>query len=156
MLGFFLEAFQHSFRKRLSKGLKFYFFDPGVVRTLTAQLSLPLRESTSAYGDIFEYFIILQCIQLASYYHHDYRFSYLMTKDGAEVDLVIERPGLATLFIEIKSTDNVQDSHLSTLKKLSHDFGDCEALCFSKDPYPKKLDGITVLPWQQGVQHYFT
>jgi uncharacterized protein YjaZ len=36
---------------------------------------------------------------LASYYHHDYRFSYLMTKDGTEVDLVIERPGLTTLFI---------------------------------------------------------
>ncbi len=156
LLGFFLEAFQHSFRKRLSKGAKFYFFDSGVVRALSAQLSLPLQASTSAYGDVFEYFIILQCVQLASYYHHDYRFSYLMTKDGAEVDLVVERPGLLPLFIEIKSTDNVQGSHLLTFRKLVQDFGNCEAVCFSRDPYPKKLDGITVFPWEQGIKNYFT
>lgn len=37
LLGFFLNSFQHSFRKRLSKSPKFYFFDPGVVRTLVGR-----------------------------------------------------------------------------------------------------------------------
>jgi Holliday junction resolvase-like predicted endonuclease len=82
--------------------------------------------------------------------------SYLMTKDGAEVDLIVERPGLLTLFIEIKSTRHVQAAHLTTLKKLSEDFQDCEAVCFSQDPYAKQLDGITVFPWQQGIRHYFS
>lgn len=156
LIGFFLEAFQHSFRKRLSKMPKFYFFDAGVVRALSAQLSLPLIPSTSAYGDAFGGFIILQCKQLASYFQREYRFSYLKTKDDAEIDLVVERPGLPILFIEIKSTDNVQASHLSNLKTLSKDFGQCEAVCFSQDPYPKKLDGITIWPWQQGIKNYFT
>lgn len=156
LIGFFLEAFQHSFRKRLHKSPKFYFFDPGAVRSLSFQLSLPLLESTYAYGDAFEHFVILQCKQLANYYYHEYRFSYLMTKDEAEIDLVIERPGLPLLFIEIKSTSNVQREHLHSLKRLTHDFGHCEVVCFSQDPYPKQIDSITILPWQQGIQHYFT
>ena len=103
LLGFFLEPFHHSFRKRLSKTPKFYFFDPGVVRALTLQLNIPITPSTSYYGELFEHFIILQCQCMASYTHRDYRFSYIKTKDGAEIDLVVERPGLPILFIEIKS-----------------------------------------------------
>ena len=155
LLGFFLEPFQHSFRKRLSKTPKFYFFDLGVVRALTAQLKVPLVPSTSYFGELFEHFIILQCIQLASYYHRDYRFSYLKTKDDAEIDLIVERPGLPLLFIEIKSSSQVRAEQLKTIKKMAEDFGDCEAICFCCDTYAKKLDGITVLPWQQGLQTYF-
>lgn len=156
LLGFFLEAFQHSFRKRLSKSPKFYFFDPGVVRALTAQLSLPLVESTSQYGDAFEHFIILQCKNLADYSHREYRFSYLKTKDDAEIDLVVERPGLPILFIEIKSSQNVQEMHLTQLKNFMKDFGDCEAVCFSRDPYMKEIDHIKIFPWELGVEKYFS
>ena len=155
LLGFFLEPFQHSFRKRLSKTPKFYFFDPGVVRALTARLTLPLTQSTSQYGDAFEHFIILQCKQLANCYHREYRFSYLKTKDDAEIDLVVERPGLPLLFVEIKSSSNVQSTHLTTLKNIIDDFGECEAICLSDDPYPKKINGIKIFPWAEGVKQYF-
>ena len=156
LLGFFLYPFQHSFRKRLSKTPKFYFFDVGVTRTLLGTVSLPLNEATYEYGDIFEHFVILQCIQLAKYYHSQYRFSFIRTKDNAEVDLVVERPGEKTLFIEIKSSTNVQESQLRTLKQLVEDFGDCEALCFSRDPYPKKMGSVLVMPWDEGVKTYFS
>ena len=146
LIGFFLNAFQHSFRKRLSKAPKFYFFDTGVVRTLANQLTLPVLESTSRYGELFESFIITQTVALSSYYHREYKFSYLKTKDDAEIDLVVERPGQKILFIEIKSTDNVQSSHLSTLANLARDFGECEAVCFSRDKYAKQLGDIMVYP----------
>ncbi|QLH41599.1 MAG: DUF4143 domain-containing protein [Coxiellaceae bacterium] len=74
------------------------------MRALTRMLSAPLRPSTSMYGEIFEHFIIIECLKLASYFHQEYRFSYLQTKDGVEIDLVVERPGLPLLFIEIKSS----------------------------------------------------
>ena len=156
LLGFFLPAFQHSFRKRLSKTPKFYFFDPGVVRALSGLLSLPLKESTSHYGEVFEHFIILQCKFLASYFYPDYKFSYLKTKDDAEIDLVVERPGRPLLFIEIKSTAHIQEHHLSNLKALSQDIEDCEAVCFSRDPYAKKIDNIRMLPWAEGIETYFS
>ena len=145
-----------SFRKRLSKTPKFYFFDPGIARALTSQLSLPLQERTSMCGEIFEHFIILQCTQLASYFHREYRFSYLQTKDGAEIDLVVERPGQPILFLEIKSNDNVQNVGCTNLRMFAKDMVNREAEYISRDPYPKQLDGITIYPWQEGIARYFT
>ena len=137
LLGFYLNPYQHSFRKRLSKIPKFYFFDMGIVRSLQGLASVPLMEQTSLYGEVFEHFIILQCQQLNHYYFRDYRFSYLATKDGAEIDLVVERPGQKILFIEIKSCKNVELRHLRTLKNMASDYGDCEIACFSQDPFIK-------------------
>ena len=156
LVGFFLEPFQHSFRKRLSLRPKFYFFDIGITRALARQLSLPLQPRTSYYEEVFEHFIILECIKLADYYYTEYRFSYLSTKDDAEVDLVVERPGKPLLFIEIKSSNNVQQVDLRTFSALAKDFGECQALCFSQDPRPKQLDNVTVLPWEEGIKRYFT
>lgn len=156
LLGFFLESFHHSFRKRLRSAPKFYFFDIGVTRSLARLLRIPLQESTSAYGETFEHFIILECMKLASYYSLDYRFSYLCTKDDAEIDLVVDRPGLPHLFIEIKSSNEVLPNSLKTLSQLAKDFKHCEAICFSQDPYVKKYGDVTVYPWQDGIKKYFT
>lgn len=156
LIGFFLESFQHSFRKRLSTKPKFYFFDCGVTRALARMLRVPLKKSTSAYGEAFEQFIILECIKLATYYNLDYRFSYLSTKDGAEIDLVVDRPGQSYLFIEIKSTNQVMEESLRTLSNLSKDFGHCEAVCFSQDSFQKRYEHIIVYPWQEGIKKFFT
>lgn len=156
LIGYYLYPFQHSFRKRLSKKPKFYFFDTGVVRALMGLIEMPLVESTSAFGDVFEHFIINQCLQLASYHHRNYRFSYLCTKDDAEIDLVVERPGKKTLFIEIKSAKTVESRHLTTLKTLAHDFIECEAVCLSRESFIKKIDDVLVYPWEIGIKHYFS
>lgn len=155
LIGFFLEGFEHSFRRRLSTKPKFYFFDVGVTRALARLLSLPLIPSTSAYGDAFEHFVILECIKLCSAHHSEYRFSYMKTKDDAEVDLVVERPGLPILFIEIKSSTAVTHESLSTFIRLTHDFGECECLCLSDDPLEKMIEHVRVIPWRMGLQRYF-
>lgn len=156
LIGFFLESFHYSFRKRLQGKPKFYFFDVGVTRALSRSLRIPLQEKTSVYGDAFEYFIILECMKLASYYQLDYRFSYVLTKDGAEIDLVVDRPGQPYLLIEIKSTTYIQPEQLRTFANLAKDIQNSEAVCFSQDPYVKQYDNITVYPWQQGIRKFFT
>lgn len=155
LLGFFLEGFQHSFRKRLSTKPKFYYFDVGVVRALTRQLTLPVQAGTSYYGDFFEQFIILECMKLASYHFSEYQFSYLKTKDDSEIDLIVDRPGQPHLFIEIKSSTNVKPESLRSLINLSQDFKDCEAVCFSQDPTPRCVENVTIYPWKMGVEKYF-
>ncbi len=155
LVGFFLAPFQHSFRKRLSQKPKFYYFDPGIVRSLARNLSVPLTLSTSAYGEAFEHFLITEAIRLAHYYYPDYRFTYLKTKEGLEVDLLVERPGKKILFIEIKSTEKVDEMQLRTLQRLVSDFGDCEAICFSREPHAKKIHDVTVYPWYMGLKKYF-
>jgi predicted AAA+ superfamily ATPase len=155
LMGFFLDSFQHSFRKRLSKKPRFYFFDTGVTRALSAQLSIPLMESTSAYGDTFEHFIILQIMQLSSYYHPEYRFSYIRTKDDAEIDLVVERPGKPLLLIEIKSATLIHPEHLRPLMSISNDLKNSEAICFSRETFAKRYENVTVYPWIEGLKLFF-
>lgn len=155
LIGFFLEPFYNSFRKRLSHKPKFYFFDTGVVRALSRTLTVPLIASTSYYGEVFEHFVILECIKLAKYFHSEYRFSYIRTKDDAEVDLVVERPGNPLLMIEIKSSTNVENHDVRILNSLRDDFPSAELICFSRDPLAKKLDNVLVLPWQEGVKKFF-
>ncbi len=155
LIGFSLKAFKHSFRKQLSTKPKFYLFDTGVKRSLDNSLSIPLQESTSAYGHAFEHFVILEIIKLASYFHDDYRFSYLKTKDDVEIDLIVERPGKPFLFIEIKSTKEVNKDSLSNLITLSKDFNNCEPICFSRDSITRKIDNVLVISWQEGLKKFF-
>lgn len=156
MLGFFLTGFQHSFRKRLSSKPKFYFFDTGVTRALSRRMAIPYSIRTTAYGDAFEHFVLLECLKLSSYFHEEFRFSYLRTKDDVEVDLIVDRPGLAPLFIEVKSSSQVSKNSLLSFWHITKDFPDCEAVCFSNDPYEKKWDHVHSIPWYEGLKRYFS
>ncbi len=63
-MGFLLEPFQTSIRKRLNQKPKFYLFDTGNQRTLAGLLTVPINESTSAFGELFESFFINECRRL--------------------------------------------------------------------------------------------
>ncbi len=154
LIGFYLEGFEHSFRKRLSTKPKFYFFDTGVTRALSRMLSVPLIPSTAGYGDAFEHFIILECIKLRDAHHSEYKFSYLKTKDDVEVDLVVERPGKLPLFIEIKSSTQMTSEAISSFIHLSRDYGKCEAICICDEPYEKMIHHVRVLPWKIALRKY--
>ena len=155
LIGFMLEPFQNSFRKRLSQKPKFYFFDLGVVRALAYMLTVPLAPKTKPFGDAFEHFIILECLKLASYFRLGYRFSYLRTKDDAEIDLVVERPGKPLLCIEIKSSETVDEDDLRSLAALTQDLPNSEAICLCNEIIPRKVGNIMITPWREGLIQYF-
>ncbi len=155
LIGFYLEPFHNSVRKRLSEKPKFYFFDLGVVRALSRRLSVPLVEKTSAYGDAFEHFIIVEILRLASYFEPEYRFSYIRTPGDVEVDLIVERPGQLPLFIEIKSANEIERTDLSAFIRISKDFGSCEAICLSRDLYRKKIEHVESFYWKEGIKYIF-
>jgi predicted AAA+ superfamily ATPase len=155
LMGFMLKPYHKSLRKRLSQKPKFYFFDTGVCRSLTRMLTVPLRPQSSDYGKTFEHFIILECLRLASYYYPDYRFSYIRTQNDVEVDLVVERPGNKTLFIEIKGGSEIREEKLSSFMHFTKDIEDGEFICISNETLPKKMDHVLVLPWKEALKRYF-
>ena len=104
LLGFPLMPYHLSVRKSQRQSPKFYLFDTGVCRALNRTLNIPLTPQTYAYREAFEHFIILEFIKLSEYLRKDWRFSYLLTKDRAEIDLIVSRSGQKTLCIEIKSS----------------------------------------------------
>lgn len=155
LIGFFLEPFHNSFRKRLVEKPKFYFFDTGVVRALSRRLSVPLTPQTAAYGEAFEHFIVLEFIRLGSYFEPEYRFSFLQTAGGVEIDLIVERPGKPLLCVEIKSTSNLNAEDIKSFRGLTQDIPNCETLVLSQDRFMKKFDHVTCYPWKQGLAEVF-
>ena len=155
MLGFFLEPYHSSFRKRLSQKPKFYFFDIGVTKALCHLLSLPVLPRTAAFGESFEHFIILECQKLASYYRLNYRFSYLRTKDDAEIDLIVERPGQPLLCIEIKSAESVSADDIRSFADITSDLPNSVAVCLCNEPIARKVGHVSVLPWKEGLMQFF-
>ncbi len=155
LIGRYLEPYHTSLRKRLSKKNKFYLFDTGVQRALSRNLTIPVREGTSAYGDLFEMFFINECFRLNHYLELDFSFHYLMTRDEVEIDLVIERPGASLVLMEIKSATRIESRHLASLSSLGRDFPDAERICAARVEMPENHDGILVLPWRMALERYF-
>ncbi|MBI2606578.1 MAG: ATP-binding protein [Deltaproteobacteria bacterium] len=156
LLGFNLPAFDRSIRKQQTKKPKFFLFDVGVKRALEGTLDVPVLRKTGAFGQLFEHFIINEIFKLNSTLELDHKLSYLQTKDGLEIDLIIERPGKPILLVEIKSKEQVHKIDLRHLNATRADFGkwECMVICTAKAPY--QLEGARVLPWEKALSEIFT
>jgi predicted AAA+ superfamily ATPase len=152
LIGVHLDAYHSSVRKRLRQAPKFYFFDNGVARALARMQSVVPKEGTNYYGDLFEQFLVNVFHMTNGYEKRDYRFSYLQSASGVEIDLVVERPGRPLALVEIKSTEHVREDHLSGLENFSRDFCDAELFLLSRDPHPKRFGRINALPWQRYIE----
>jgi predicted AAA+ superfamily ATPase len=156
LVGFFVEAYDTSVRRKIGKAPKFFFFDTGVKRALARQLTLDLAPSTSDYGDTFEHFIVLEIARLIDYSGNQFSMHHLRTSDNAEIDLVVDRPGKPTLLVEIKSATSVDDRFLNHLRNFSRDWNEPhECLLISRDPSPQMINGIICLPWKEALMRYF-
>lgn len=154
LLGFRLEAFHESLRKRQALKPKFYFFDLGVKRALEQTLTVPLLPQTYAFGDAFEHFIICEIIRLNAYAARDFSFSFLRTKDDAEIDLIIDRPAKPRIYLEIKSTEQVNQEDCRTLTAFAKDT-DAVPMVLSRDPNGKTFGHVRCLFWEQGIKEIF-
>jgi uncharacterized protein len=151
-VGYFLPAYASSVRRQIVQAPKFYFFDCGVPRAILRTNEGSLRESTSAYGDAFEHFILLELLRISSYKRNRAKFFYLKTKDGVEIDVVIDLPNRPMTLVEVKSSSNVHPEDLSRFARLSADFPNSRVFCLSRDPIEKEIHGVRVVPWRMGIE----
>lgn len=151
LLGFYLEPYHHSLRKRQKKSPKFYLFDTGVTRALQNSLKIPLLKGGFDYGKAFEQFIICEFFRLSSYQEDDAVFSYLAT-DSAEIGLIIERPNHPIALIEIKSSSQTSHVDAKHLRGFRVDFPKAICIVLSQDPFEREEDGVLFLPWEKGFK----
>ena len=155
LLGFYLKPYHVSIRKSQRQAPKFYLFDMGVCGALKGTLSIPLKTQTYDFGEAFEHFIILEVIKLMEYNRKSWTPFYLRTKEGAEIDLILDRPGKTTLCIEIKSSEKITQGDLKHLIRLGSDIPQSTLLCLSRDPVRKKIENVLCLHWQEGLKKIF-
>ncbi|MBI3535831.1 MAG: DUF4143 domain-containing protein, partial [Deltaproteobacteria bacterium] len=154
-IGFFLPSYHPSIRKSQLSHPKFYFFDPGVIRALSRTLAGNIVSGTSLYGDAFEHWVILEIYRLNEYTGSDYRLSYFATKEGSEVDLVLDKPGFPVILIEIKSSTRVDEREVNKLARISKDFKNAKVYYVSQDMSHLKIGSVICLHWQELLKELF-
>jgi len=107
----YIEIFEQSFilfrlypyskkkRDEISKSAKIFFYDTGVRNALIGDFSS--LESRTDKGALFENFIVSELIKQDSYSDQNCKFYYWRTKQGSEIDVVLEK-GKELIGVEIK------------------------------------------------------
>ncbi|MBI2995535.1 MAG: ATP-binding protein [Candidatus Melainabacteria bacterium] len=146
LIGFKLEPWRKSIRKRLAAHPKFYFFDCGVTNAINKRLTAPL--DTQLRGRLFEQWIILETSRFIHYLQSETNIFYWRTNHGAEVDLLIEKHGKLKAAVEIKFTSNISTSHLSGLRAFREENPQVQAyiVCNAKNNF--ELDKVKVINWR--------
>lgn len=155
LLGSFLEPYHQSIRKRQRNQAKFYFFDIGVKRSLEGTAHLPVAPQTYEWGVNFEHFIVLEALRLNEYTRRGFKFSYLRTTSQVEIDLIAERKGEKTKVIEIKSGTEISLVEIHKLLSLSKDIPNSESIVICNAKEAKRIEGVRVLPWREGLLELF-
>jgi len=155
LLGAFLPPYERSVRRQQGKSPKFYFFDLGVMRTLEGTISSPVKRSSYGYGRLFEHFIIWEVIKWNEYSRARHKLSYVATKDGAEIDLIVERGEETTLLIEIKSGTNPLIEDAQHLLKLRDAFPGAQCWVVSQSKRAREEQGVRFVPWERALAEIF-
>ena len=141
LIGYFIQGFTSTIKRRAIQSPKFYFFDVGIVNYLMNKMNL--LPGSEAFGSSFEHFIIQELIAYLGYTQSSEKLTYWRTSSGYEVDAII---GEGRIAIEIKSTEEVKSRHLKGLKAFLDDFPEAKAIVVSLDKYPRILNGVEILP----------
>ncbi len=140
-------AWTKSPRKNLLSTPKFLLFDLGV-RHAAAGLEVSRATIRSNPGPLFEQWVGLELWRRLQYLGQG-ELSYLRTRDGAEVDFIVEHKGQATPF-EVKWTERptlTDARHLIAFLR-EHPRQAKRGYVVCRCPRPLALaDNITALPW---------
>ena len=89
-------------------------------------------------------------------YSKSYVVRFLRTKDNLEIDLIIGRPGLGSVQIEIKSKNKVTEADAKSLETLGKDLGiNAERLLLSNDKTEQKFGSTRALRLMKGIAEVF-
>jgi len=155
LIGFFLPPYHKSIRKQQIEASRFYFCDTGIVRALRGNLNNEVNAQTYDYGKLFESFIINEIYKLNKYYEKDYKLSYLKTKEGQEIDLIIEAHD-KILLIEIKSKEIIHIEDVRPLNNLIDSFDNCEGIVICTNRNPIMLsEKILAIHYKDAIEKIF-
>jgi predicted AAA+ superfamily ATPase len=141
LLGFFLEPFTKTRKRRATQTRKFYYFDCGVSNTL---LGRRLSPRTPEFGKVFEQWLVLEAFHAAFYERRIEHIQFWRSSGGLEVDLLLNE----STAVEFKS-GRVHDADAQGILALAEDIPLKNKWIVSREEIPRMLAcGVEVLPWQ--------
>jgi predicted AAA+ superfamily ATPase len=147
LTGRFLPSYQKKPKRRVVLSPKFYYFDIGIANYLAKQKII--SPGSEAFGKAFEHFIYLELCAYSSYSDKHFPISYWRTTSQLEIDFVL---GDHEVAIEVKSSNNINTRHLKGLNAFAEEYNVKKFILVSKDPFPRKIGNITLLPWDMFLE----
>lgn len=146
LLGFELQPYTETVKRKSVETAKFYLFDVGVVRIL--RRLPPVVQESADYGEFFEHYIFLELKAWIDYRRPRGSLSYWRSLSGYEVDFILD----GEVAIEVKAAAMAQEKHLAGLKALREDTRMRRYILVCRDERPQVMDGIEVLPWREFLE----
>ena len=115
---YLLHPYYKNLGKRLVKSPKLYFSDTGLASYLLGLNDGDTLINSPNFGNLFETMIVTDFLKRFLHFGQMPSMYYLRTRDGLEVDLVLELGQKLHLF-EIKSTMTVLPKHASSLSRIA-------------------------------------
>ncbi len=139
LIGFTLEPWLESKKRKAIATSKFYFFDVGVLNYISD--TFPESVNSPIWGSRFEHFIVNE-IRCANFYQRrKLNLNFWRSTSQFEVDVIFGNKA-----IEIKSNTKVTEKDLKGLRALKEEKILKKYILVSNDPVERISDGIHIMP----------
>ena len=118
-----LSPYFQNLGKRLVKRPKIYFLDTGLAANLMGLHSAEAISASPQFGALVETMVVTDFFKRAYNHLEDPALYYLRTRDGLEIDLVIE-DNQKLYLLEVKSTSTITPNHITPLQRLERELPD--------------------------------
>ena len=144
LIGYLLEPWTGSVKRKAIQTAKFYFFDCGVANAIRGVSHV--EETTDLYGRQFEQFICSELKAYLSYTRNRASMNYWRSTSKFEVDFVLD----GKIAIEVKASKRVTERDHKGLKAIAEEPVKWERLILvSRDPQLMRFSsGIEHLHWE--------
>jgi len=149
LLAFRLPVFSKRAKRKVSVHPKFYFFDPGVYRSLRPQG--PLDRPEEIAGHALEGLVAQHLRAWIAYGGERNRLFFWRTSSGVEVDFVVYGPD-GFWAVEVKNSDRVRDEDLRGLRTFLEDYPETRPLLLYRGRERLKRAGVLCLPCTEFLQ----
>ena len=148
LLGYNILPFKKkSKRKDLVSTPKFYFFDVGVISSLTKR-TINALEGDGA-GSAFEHYILMELMAFRGLNDLDFNINFWRTSSGLEVDFIL---GDGEVAIEVKISDRLRTSNLNGLTAFIGEYKPKKAIIVNNTDKHRVIESkgveIEVMPWK--------
>ncbi len=150
-----LPAWSENLNARVAHRPKLHLADPGLaahlMRLTPASLSRPSGAALTRLGQLLETFAVTEMLRQASWHDPAPSLYHFRTKDGIEVDLIVEFDDGSVAAIEVKAASRIHSADLRGLRFVRDRLGDRFragiVLCTADHPVALE-DRIAALPFE--------
>lgn len=143
LIGFTLEPWMASKKRKAIQTGKFYFFDTGVTHTIAGTKNLD--PNSNLYGNSFEQFIVSEVRAYLSYSRKKEPMTFWRSTNGFEVDLLVGDHSA----IEIKATKRISNNDTKGIEALAEEKILKNLIIVSQDKILSKSKNITHIHWEE-------